>query len=317
MRSWYSCTRAARSARDLGGNLVGEGGRRRALLRRVREGPQPIKADLVEKLEQALDGGLGLAGEAEEHGRAHGHAGDGLPKRGDDLAHAARGDRPAHGAQDAVVAVLDGHVEIGHDPGARPLVEQAVVHVGGMQIHGPDPGNAGVAEREQQIADVAVAGSIASVGQRVLRDENGLLDPTAAQLFDLAHDVGQSPAAVAAAKLRDRTEGAAHVAALGDLHVRVGHARREQTGGGRVIEIAGRGRRRPVVTASGLAHQVDHAMELRGAEDAVDLGNLAQHLPAVALGQAAGDDQGPTAPLLLELGQLEDRLHRLLPAPDR
>ncbi len=41
--------------------------------------------------------------------------------------------------------------------------------------------------------------------------------------------------------------------------------------------------------------------------------NLAQYLPAVTLGQAAGHDQGSTAPLLLEAGQLEDRLHRLRP----
>ncbi len=88
--------------------------------------------------------------------------------------------------------MLDGQVQIGHDPRARPLLEQSVAHVGGMQIHGPDPGHPGVAEREEQIADVAVAGSIASVGQRVLRDENGFLDPTAAQLVDLSYDVGQS-----------------------------------------------------------------------------------------------------------------------------
>ena len=104
--------------RDLRWHLVGKGRRRRAFLRRVREGAQAIEADVLEKLQQALHRGLRFAREAEEHGRAHGEPGNGLAKGGDDLTHAARGDAAAHGAQDRVVGVLDRHVEIRHHPRA-------------------------------------------------------------------------------------------------------------------------------------------------------------------------------------------------------
>jgi hypothetical protein len=141
----------------------------------------------------------------------------------DDLEHAPGGDAAAHRAQDAVVAVLHRHVEIRHHARALPLRDQALGDVRGMEIHGPDPGHRGVGERQQQVADVAVAGEVPPVGQRVLRDQDGLLEATAGQPLDLGHHVVQPAAAMTAAELGDRTERAAHVAALGDLHVGVRH----------------------------------------------------------------------------------------------
>ena len=53
-------------------------------------------------------------------------------------------------------------------------------------------------------------------------------------------------------------------------------------------------------------------LELAGADERVDLGQLLGQLGAVALGQAAGDDQRADRAALLLVGQLEDRVDRLL-----
>jgi hypothetical protein len=60
------------------------------------------------------------------------------------------------------------------------------------------------------------------------------------------------------------------------------------------------------------AQRFDDGGDIAGAEDGVDLRNLGLQLVAVALGQAAGDDEGLTGPGLLELGHLQNGVHRLL-----
>src|SRR5262245_51944246 len=294
-------------------DLAGEGRRRRALLGRIREHAQAIEARVVEEREQIFEGGSRLSGEADEHRRPQGDVGDRVAKLPDDLQHATRRHRATHGAQHAVVAVLHRHVHVRHDARARELVEHAVVDVSGMQVHRPDPRHPRVfAERQQQVADVAVADEIAAVRERVLGDQDGLLDSALGEPIHLRNDVAQWPAPMLAAKLRDRAEGAAHVAAFGDLHVRVRNFPREQPRRGRVVQITRRGGRRPVFTVRRLAHEIDDALEPRGAEDRIDLGHLLQDLAAVALRQAAGDDQRAAAAAPLQLGELEDGVDRLL-----
>ena len=208
--------------------------------------------------------------------------------------------------------MLHGDVEVRHDPGARPPLDERLVDVGRMQVHRADPGHARLAERQQEITDVAVAGQIASVGQRVLRDEDGFLHAPRRQSLDLFDHVGERPAPVTATELGNRAEGAAHVAPFRDLHVGVGDAARQEARRGRVVEVARRRRGRPVVAAGGLPDQVDDPREARGAEDPVDLGHLLEDVPAVPLGEAAGDDEGAARAALLQFGQLEDRVDRLL-----
>src|SRR5881628_883379 len=299
--------------RHLGGNLVGEPGRRRSVLGRVCEDAEPVEAHLVEELEEILKRRLRFAREADQHRRADGEPRDRLAKRGDDLLHAPGGDGPAHGAQDAVVPVLHGQVEVGDDPRALPLRDEPVADVRGVEVHRTDPGHTRLAERQEQVADVPAAGQIATVGQRVLRDQNRFLDAARGERFDLADDVRERTAPVTAAELRDRAEGAAHVAPLGDLHVGVRYLRGEEARCRRVIEVARRRRGRPVVAVRRLTDEVHDAREVRGAEDTVHFGHLPKDLAAVALREAAGDDEASAAPPLLQSRQLQDRRDRLLP----
>src|SRR5881296_3699626 len=189
--------------RTLGGelrvDLIGIVGRRRAGFGRVREHAEPVEARVLEEREELLERGGRLAREADEHGGAQRDVGDGRAELADDLRHAPRGDRAPHRAQHAVVAVLHGHVHVRHDPRARELVEQALVDVRGMQVHRADPRHPRVlAERQQQVADVAVARQVAPVGQRVLGDEDRLLHAALREVVDFRDDVVQRAAAVLA-----------------------------------------------------------------------------------------------------------------------
>src|SRR5882724_6814598 len=306
--------RVLHDGRTLGGDvrvdLVGEVGRGGAAFGRVGEHAEAVEASVLEKRQEVLERGGRLAREAHEDGGAQRDLRHRRAEPADDLEHPPRGDRAPHRAQHAVVAVLHGHVHVRHDARACELVEHALVDVRGMQVHRADPRHPRVlAERQQQVTDVAVAGDVPSVGERVLRHENGLLHAARREPLDLRDDVAQRTAAMLAAELWNGAEGAAHVTALGDLHVRVRHPRREQARRGRIVEIAGRGRRRPVLAVGGLADEVDDALEAGGAQDGVDLRHLLQDLAAIALGEAAGDDQRAAGPALLELGQRENRVH--------
>src|SRR5262249_21938778 len=66
------------------------------------------------------------------------------------------------------------------------------------------------------------------------------------------------------------------------------------------------------VAACGLTDQVDDTRQVRGAEDAVDLGHRLEDVTAIALGEAAGDDERATGALFLELRELQDGVDRLL-----
>ena len=113
----------------------------------------------------------------------------------------------------------------------------------------------------------------------------------------------------------DRAERADAVAALGDLQVGASGARRAGAAASvssyRCVRPASTytPRERPATASSRICGDV---LELAGADEGVDLGQLLGQLGAVALGQAARDDQRAQAAALLLVGQLEDRVDRLL-----
>ena len=69
-----------------------------------------------------------------------------------------------------------------------------------------------------------------------------------------------------------------------------------------------RHRRRAARASVDRMHDVGN---LAGAENRIDFGNLAAQLVAIALGQAAGDDEPLTGPVLLELVHLDWRVLRV------
>ena len=62
----------------------------------------------------------------------------------------------------------------------------------------------------------------------------------------------------------------------------------------------------------GAAEGLDDSGDVAGAEDGVDLGDLGLQFVAVAFGQAPGHDERLARAGLLELGHLEDGIHRFL-----
>src|SRR5439155_13756165 len=70
------------------GHLPGHARRRRAVLGRVREDAEPIEGDVLDEVEEVLEGRLGLAGEPHEHRGADRQTRDGVAELGDDLLHA-------------------------------------------------------------------------------------------------------------------------------------------------------------------------------------------------------------------------------------
>src|SRR5687767_3542743 len=107
---------------DLGFDLVGVAGRRCAGFRRVGEDAEPVEPHVLHEREKIVERLRRLTREADQDRGADGHARDRLAELRDDLLHPSRGDSPPHRLQDGVVAMLHGHVDVGNDARACPLV---------------------------------------------------------------------------------------------------------------------------------------------------------------------------------------------------
>ena len=127
---------------------------------------------------------------------------------------------------------------------------------------------------------------VAAVGARVLRDDDELLDARLDQPLRFAQHVGSRARDERPAQARDDAEGAAVVAAFGDLEIGVVARRQPHAFAGDEIDerIVRRGRRR--------AHRLHHALERLRAGDRRDVGKSVTD--RVGLGaHAAGDDDAP------------------------
>ncbi len=128
---------------------------------------------------------------------------------------------PSHAPQHLVMAVLDGDIQVGENPGVgghdgqelrgdagRVAVEEAnppeAVQGGQLPEQGRDPG---------------VARLVPAIGGGVLGHQDEFFDPGRGQIFGLPHQGVEGPAAQRAPDLGDETEGAAVAAAFGDLQI--------------------------------------------------------------------------------------------------
>jgi hypothetical protein len=188
--------------------------------------------------------------EPDEHRRAERGAGDRVPQRGDDVRHAPPRHPAPHRAEHAVVGVLDRHVDVRERARPAELLDEAVRHVRRVEVEVAEPGDRGLREGEEKVPEVRAAGTTGQVlppRERVLRDEHHFLDAVPRQRIDLGDHVGQRPAPVTAPHEGDRAEGAAHVAPLRDLHVRVRNPAETDARGIRAVHVPRRGARDPVI----------------------------------------------------------------------
>ena len=221
-----------------------------------------------------------------------------------------------HCLQQAVARVLERHVEVRQHAGrVRERVEHGVGERARIQVQEAHPVEAvDSVERADQLGDLRPAREVLGIGQGVLRDHVDLAHPLPRQHARLGHDRFRCTALELAPDRRDRTEGTDPVAPFSDLQVGgVAGAEQEprrrlvvQVRAARVHVHAARAPRARVFQNPG------DVLELAGADERVDLGQLLGELGAVALGQAARDDQRPERPALLLVRQLEDGVDRLL-----
>src|SRR5581483_11390486 len=132
-----------------------------------------------------------------------------------------------------------------------------------------------------------LVGKVKSIRRGVLRDKDHLVYAAGNQLADLLDDLLRRLAALRPFEAWDRAKGTAHVAPLGDLDVCRWAGRSTLKGG-----ILGRRGTMPAgaqATLDGLYQAVD-LIPAPGADDAVELRNLAVERLAKPLGEAAGRD---------------------------
>ncbi len=160
----------------------------------------------------------------------------------------------------------------------------------------------------------ARADEVAAPGHRVLRDEVDLHGPGGDQPLGLGHHVVGGAGALLPAQARDDAKRAGAVAPLGDLQprarARLAGALREDARVARLHDpLGGVADEHPLGVAREDVPELEHVAR---PEEVVDLGHLLGELPGVALREAPGDDELLAGADALVLGELEDRVDRLL-----
>ena len=162
-----------------------------------------------------------------------------------------------HGLEHLGAGVLEGDVEVGEDRALGHQRDDAVDVRIGVDVMEADPG--GVAFRRAEIAhgggEVGHVGAdltaglervggvlqVEAVGAGVLADDQQLLRAGRDQLLRLAQDGVGAAADEVAAQARDDAEGAAVVAALGNLHIAVVARGELEAGLGDQVDVRARG----------------------------------------------------------------------------
>ena len=282
------------------------------LLRGVGEHAGPEHPLVPQELAQLLELRLPLAGQAGDEAGAEDQAGDALPELVQQLLEVRLVPPAVHPPEDAVVAVLEGDVQVFDDlllPGDD--VDEMVVDHLRVEVVEADPAEGELHQLLQQVRQVGPAVPVGAVAGDVLGDDDELLDAPLRQGPGLLHHVLHGAAAVPAPELGDDAEGAPVVAALGDAEVGV-----PGRGGEDPAELVHRGVDVPEAAGPLPGHDGLHRLHdvpvAAGAQHAVHLGQLLRDLLPVALRHAPGDQDLFQLPLLLQRRHAEDVLDGLL-----
>ncbi len=325
-----------------------------ALLVGVAEDADGVEAGAGEEAFQLREVGLGLAGEADDEVGARTGLGGLAPDGVQQLQEAVGVTEAAHRAQHAGGGVLEGEVEVRGDLRRRGEdVDKAGAHLGGLEVADPDPLDAvHVGQLGQQGLQQADVPEVLAVRGVVLGDQHDLLDALLGQPAGLLEHVRGTAGDEGAAEGGDSAEGAAAVAAGGELHrgdgagaepaaqrgARPGDrgdAFREVLGrrggcllgvpgqrDGGVLPLGGADRQQLAAVARGV-RGVDAAVE-DGLEPVGDVGVVVEpedavrfrqglgEVLAVALGHAADGDDGLGAAVVLEIVGFEQGVDGVL-----
>ena len=201
------------------------------------------------------------------------------------------------------VQILDDLVLLGN------RVDQFLGDLVGIEVVQANPGKIHLAQLAQQLGQTALAVQVDTVLGNVLCNDDQFLDACARQCLCLIEQCIIVTAAILAAQLGDDAVCAGVRAALGNLKVcRV--TRGQALTVAFQIGAVHRAEIRPLFTAAGRLDRLYNVLITARAADDVNLGQIALDLLAVALCQAAGDDQTLHF-ALLALGGLQNGLDRL------
>ena len=127
----------------------------------------------------------------------------------------------SHAPQHLVMAVLDGDIQVGENPGVGGHDGQEFRGDAGRvaveQTDPPEAVNGGQFLKQRR--DPRAARHLPAVGGGVLGHQDEFFDPGGGEIFGLLHQGLEGAAPQLAADLGDETEGAAVAAALGDLQI--------------------------------------------------------------------------------------------------
>ena len=258
----------------------------------VGEAPYPVEPRLAQELQQLFELRVRLARKADDERAAQGDVGHRLAPAPDALEGPLRGRGAAHAAQHRRRSMLQRHVEIGQQGTIGHQREQLVDVRIGIDVVQPHPLEQlpqALAQRDQigwqrlPAPLVAAVAEVHAIGGRVLGDDQEFLHAGFRQRLRLTQHLTHRPRCQLAAQARNHAEGAAVVAALGDLEVSV-MARRQlhAVGGQRGTVARQRRRQRP-------PHRRGDRFRRMGARHRQHLGMRPPH--HIRLGaEAAGDD---------------------------
>ena len=279
--------------------LVGAG----TVHRRVGEAADTIELGLLQEVQQVPEFFLGLAGKAGDEGGADGEIGADLAPGLDALDVALAAGRALHQLEDARVGVLEGHVQIRQDQALGHQRQHLVDTWVRVDVVQPDPGTVLARQLSQFAAqfqhpgpdraaadEVGAIAQVDAIGAGVLRDHQQFLDAGLEQVLGLAHHLADRPAVEIAAQAGDDAEGAAMVAALGNLQV--GIVARRELDAARGHQVAERVMRFGQVLVHCLHHFFERVRTGDGQHAGVDVAHQVAARPALpgAGAQTAGDD---------------------------
>ncbi len=175
----------------------------------------------MKEVAQTVELFLGLAGEAGDDGGAQGDIGHTLPNVGDEIPEVRFISRAVHPAENCLIAVLDGHIQIGyHVRLFRHNVQQLLGDALRIAVEHPHPADAvDVAKLPQQLRQTALAVQVAAVACGVLCDDHQFGDVVFRQPVRFLQHLLHGNAAVRTTDGRDGTVAAPVAASLGDLQV--------------------------------------------------------------------------------------------------